>query len=97
MSQGPITRLLFEFFLLCMRPSVFRGLDMKAKWKNTYSIKIKTLEFYKFSSLLPVSAGRGARVVPLGIFVGCAALFSNPDPISDQKCGFSYPFSSICN
>ena len=80
-----------------MRPSVFRGLDMKVEWKNTYSIKIKTLEFYKFSSLLPVSAGRGARVVPLGIFGGCAALFSNSDPISDQKCGFSYPFSSICN
>ena len=74
-----------------MRPSGFRGLDMKAEWKNTYSIKIKTLEFYKFSSLLPVSAGRGARVVPLGIFGGCAALFSNPDPISDPKMWFFIP------
>ena len=43
-----------------MRPSVFRGLDMKAKWKNTYSIKIKTPEFYKFSSLLPIP-GEGGR------------------------------------
>ena len=74
-----------------MRPSVFRGLDMKAKWKNTYSIKIKTLEFYKFSSLLPVSAGRGAGVVPLGIFGGRAALFSDPDLISNQKMWFFVP------
>ena len=68
-----------------MRPSVFRGLDMKAKWKNTYSIKIKTLEFYKFSSLLPVSAGRGAGVVPLGIFGGCAALSLKSRPYFKSK------------
>ena len=80
LSQGPISRLLFEFFLLRMRPSVFRGLDMKAKWKNTYSIKIKTLEFYKFSSLLPVSAGRGGGGGTPGNFwwVCCSVLKSRP-------------------
>lgn len=97
LSQEPISRLLFEFFLLRMRPSVFRGLDMKAEWKNTYSLKIKTLEFYKFSSSLPVSAGRGRGWYPWEFLVGVLLCSQIPSLFQTKKCGFLYPFSSICN